>query len=64
MCNKKRAKSESNVLLALFYVDFWIYNRLLTVLSCDLDSWLLLETQYNIQGLLLELQKNNRTFEG
>nr|XP_018668106.1 protein broad-minded-like [Ciona intestinalis] len=38
--------------------------RLLAVLACHLDSWLLLETQYNIQHTLLELQKNNRTIEG
>jgi len=40
------------------------FYRLLTVLSCNLDTWLLLETQYNIQQLLLDMQKNNRAYEG
>uniref|UniRef100_H2ZAY8 Protein broad-minded n=1 Tax=Ciona savignyi TaxID=51511 RepID=H2ZAY8_CIOSA len=38
--------------------------RLLTVLACNLDSWLLLESQYHIQQTLLDLQKTNRTLEG
>nr|CAB3266841.1 protein broad-minded-like [Phallusia mammillata] len=35
--------------------------RLLTLLSCNLDTLLLLETQYKIQQLLLDLQKSNQT---
>lgn len=38
--------------------------RLLNVLICCLDSWLLLETQYNIQPTLLQMQKDNCTYEG
>ncbi|XP_076824206.1 protein broad-minded-like [Clavelina lepadiformis] len=38
--------------------------RLMSIMACSLDSWLLLETQYNIQQTLMELQKNNSTYEG
>nr|XP_039247521.1 protein broad-minded-like [Styela clava] len=38
--------------------------RLLNVLVCSLDTWLLLETQYNIQQTLLQMQKDDCTYEG
>uniref|UniRef100_H2ZAY9 Protein broad-minded n=1 Tax=Ciona savignyi TaxID=51511 RepID=H2ZAY9_CIOSA len=47
-----------------FYNRLTLCRRLLTVLACNLDSWLLLESQYHIQQTLLDLQKTNRTLEG
>uniref|UniRef100_A0A669CLE4 Protein broad-minded n=1 Tax=Oreochromis niloticus TaxID=8128 RepID=A0A669CLE4_ORENI len=37
--------------------------RLLNVLCCNLDSFLLLESQYNICSMLLQSQMGNNTFE-
>uniref|UniRef100_A0AAX7U2X2 Protein broad-minded n=1 Tax=Astatotilapia calliptera TaxID=8154 RepID=A0AAX7U2X2_ASTCA len=37
--------------------------RLLNVLCCNLDSFLLLESQYNICSMLLQSQMRNNTFE-
>jgi len=36
-------------------------SRLLSVLCCNLDSFLLLESQYNLTELLLQGQKDNVT---
>lgn len=34
--------------------------NLISILQCDLDTLLLLETQYNSTSILLNLQKSNR----
>ena len=38
--------------------------RLLSVLSCSLDTWLLLDSQYNIRQGLFEAQKKNVSSDG